>query len=144
MIGRPDCDNSTINCTHEHPTNATRCNLAGDSRAARSAREQRHAEGAESSQESVGGATRSRSRRSRGGLSTEVHQLVDSRGCPLVVALTADRAGDFTMLTPLLAQLAVARRRARRPRKRPVAPIGMMPTPHAPPGRYSARETSRP
>ena len=62
--------------------------------------------------------------RSRGGLSTKVHQLVDGRGRPLVVALTAGQAGDSTMLKPLQAQLAVARVGPGRPRTRPTAVIG--------------------
>jgi transposase len=57
-------------------------------------------------------------------LSTKVHQLVDGRGRPLVVALTAGQAGDSTMLKPLLAQLAVARVGPGRPRTRPTAVIG--------------------
>jgi len=62
--------------------------------------------------------------RSRGGLSTKVHQLVDGRGRPLVVALTPGQAGDSTMLQPLLAQLAVSRLGRGRPRTRPAALIG--------------------
>ena len=33
--------------------------------------------------------------RSRGGLSTKIHQLVDGNGMPLVVLLSAGRAGDL-------------------------------------------------
>jgi putative transposase len=62
--------------------------------------------------------------RSRGGLSTKIHQLVDGRGRPLVIDLTAGQAGDSTMLQPLLAQLAVARVGPGRPRTRPTAVIG--------------------
>ena len=47
--------------------------------------------------------------RSRGGVSSKVHQLVDGRGRPLVIAVTAGQAGDSTMLKPLLAHLAVRR-----------------------------------
>ena len=47
--------------------------------------------------------------RSRGGLSTKVHQLVDGRGLPLVIAVTAGQAGDSPMLLPLLAELQVSR-----------------------------------
>jgi transposase len=57
-------------------------------------------------------------------LSTKIHQLVDGRGRPLVVALTPGQAGDSTMLQPLLAQLAVARVGPGRPRTRPAAVIG--------------------
>lgn len=62
--------------------------------------------------------------RSRGGLSTKIHQLVDGRGRPLVVALTAGQAGDSPMLKFLLADLAVARTGPGRPRTRPSALLG--------------------
>ena len=52
-----------------------------------------------------------------------MHQLVDGRGRPLVIALTPGQAGDSTMLKPLLAQLAVRRLGPGRPRTRPVAVI---------------------
>jgi putative transposase len=57
-------------------------------------------------------------------LSTKIHQLVDGRGRPLVIALTAGQAGDSTMLRPLLSQLAVRRLGRGRPRTRPAAVIG--------------------
>jgi putative transposase len=56
-------------------------------------------------------------------VSTKVHQLVDGRGRPLVVALTAGQVGDALMLAPLLAQLSVARLGPGRPRTRPAALI---------------------
>jgi len=62
--------------------------------------------------------------RSRGGLSTKIHQLVDGRGRPLVIALTAGQAGDSTMLKPLLGELAVRRLGPGRPRTRPDALLG--------------------
>ena len=61
--------------------------------------------------------------RSRGGLSTKVHQLVDGRGRPLVIAVTPGQAGDSPMLGPLLAHLAVRRLGPGRPRTRPTAVI---------------------
>lgn len=94
-------------------------------RGRRARREPRPAQGAESSytnprteppDHAIG--------RSRGGLSTKVHQLVDGRGRPLVIALTPGQAGDSTMLEPLLAQLAVSRPGRGRPRTRPAALIG--------------------
>ena len=57
--------------------------------------------------------------RSRGGLSTKIHQLVDGKGRPLVIALTASQAGDSPMLEWLMADLAVARLGPGRPRNRP-------------------------
>lgn len=63
--------------------------------------------------------------RSRGGLSTKIHQLVDGRGNPLVIAVTAGQAGDSPMLKYLLADLAVAPLgRPGRPRTRPAALLG--------------------
>ena len=54
-------------------------------------------------------------------MSTKVHQLVDGRGRPLVVALTPGQAGDSPMLGPLLSHLAVGRLGPGRPRTRPAA-----------------------
>lgn len=62
--------------------------------------------------------------RSRGGLSTKIHQLVDGQGRPLVIALTAGQAGDSPMLRWLLADLAVNRLGPGRPRTRPEALLG--------------------
>jgi putative transposase len=62
--------------------------------------------------------------RSRGGLSTKVHQLVDGKKRPLVVAVTAGQAGDSPMLKWLLADLAVARPGRGRPRTRPEDLLG--------------------
>lgn len=59
--------------------------------------------------------------RSRGGLSTKVHQLVDGKRRPLGIALTAGQAGDSPVLEMLLADLAVARIGPGRPRTRPEA-----------------------
>lgn len=56
--------------------------------------------------------------RSRGGLSTKLHHLVDGHGLPLVVAVTPSQSGDSPMLIPLLAQLRAARPIGR-PRTRP-------------------------
>jgi transposase len=62
--------------------------------------------------------------RSRGGLSTKIHQLVDGNGRPLVIALTAGQAGDSPMLKWLLGDLTVARLGPGRPRTRPDALLG--------------------
>lgn len=58
--------------------------------------------------------------RSRGGLSTKIHQLVDGRGLPLLIALTPGQAGDSPMFLPMLAQLRI-RRATGRPRTTPDA-----------------------
>lgn len=57
-------------------------------------------------------------------MSSKIHQLVDGRGRPLVIAVTAGQAGDSPMLKPLLAHLAVDRLGPGRPRTRPDALIG--------------------
>jgi len=57
-------------------------------------------------------------------MSTKIHQLVDGRGRPLVVALTPGPAGDSPMLKPLLSHLVVNRLGPGRPRTRPAAVIG--------------------
>jgi transposase len=57
-------------------------------------------------------------------VSTKIHQLVDGRGRPLVIALTAGQAGDSPMLKVLLADLAVARPGGGRPRTRPDTLLG--------------------
>lgn len=62
--------------------------------------------------------------RSRGGLSTKVHQLVDGRQRPLVIGVTAGQAGDSPMLKFLLADLAVKRIGPGRPRTRPDDVVG--------------------
>ena len=56
-------------------------------------------------------------------MSTKIHQLVDGRGRPLVVALTPGQAGDSPMLKPLLSHLVVNRLGPGRPR--PAAVVAM-------------------
>ena len=58
--------------------------------------------------------------RSRGGLSTKIHQLVDGNGLPLVTLITPGQAGDSPMFLTLMAQLRVGRDKGR-PRTRPDA-----------------------
>ena len=48
--------------------------------------------------------------RSRGGVSTKIHYLVDGRGLPLVVLVGTGQAGDAPMFSVLLERLRVARR----------------------------------
>ena len=57
--------------------------------------------------------------RSRGGLSTKIHHLVDGRGLPLVVLVGPGQAGDSPMFPVLMGHLRVARRGQGRPRSRP-------------------------
>lgn len=57
--------------------------------------------------------------RSRGGLSTKIHHLVEGRGLPLVVLVGAGQAGDAPMFLILMDHLRVARRGPGRPRTRP-------------------------
>jgi transposase len=57
-------------------------------------------------------------------MSTKIHQLVDGRGRPLVIAVTPGQAGDSPMLKPLLSHLAIARLGRGRPRTRPFALLG--------------------
>ncbi len=61
--------------------------------------------------------------RSRGGLSTKIHQLVDGAGLPLVVLVTPGQAGDSPMFEPLMAQLRITRPMGR-PRTKPDALLG--------------------
>lgn len=56
--------------------------------------------------------------RSRGGISTKLHHLVDGHGLPLVITVTPGQFGDSPMLIPLLAHLRVIRPTGR-PRTRP-------------------------
>lgn len=58
--------------------------------------------------------------RSRGGLSTKAHTLVDGQGRPLVIVVSPGQAGDSPCLPVLLQQLRVRRRGPGRPRTRPV------------------------
>jgi putative transposase len=57
--------------------------------------------------------------RSRGGLSTKIHQLVDGTGLPLVILVGAGQAGDNPVFEHLLAQLTVRRTAGGTPRTRP-------------------------
>lgn len=59
--------------------------------------------------------------RSRGGLTTKTHALVDGRGLPLVIAVTPGQCGDSPALPRLLAELRVTRPGPGRPRTRPDA-----------------------
>ncbi len=62
--------------------------------------------------------------RSRGGLSTKIHQLCDGHGRPLVVLLGPGQGSDSRMFPPLLEALSVARTGPGRPRTTPEAVLG--------------------
>jgi transposase len=59
--------------------------------------------------------------RSRGGLTTKAHALVDGGGLPLVILIGPAQGGDSPMLGPLLANLRVPRQAPGRPRTTPDA-----------------------
>ena len=59
--------------------------------------------------------------RSRGGLTTKLHTLVDGHGLPLVIQAGPGQGGDSPMLPVLLDYLSVARPGPGRPRTRPEA-----------------------
>lgn len=61
--------------------------------------------------------------RSRGDLSTKIHQLVDGNGLPLITVITPGQAGDSPTLLPMLEMLRVERP-VGRPRTRPDAVRG--------------------
>ncbi|MET0860135.1 MAG: IS5 family transposase [Microbacterium sp.] len=94
---------STIARAHQHATNTTRLTGAGSNYTIPAVEPPDHGIG-----------------RSRGGLSTKIHQLVDGNGLPLVTLITPGRAGDSPTLVPLLEQLRV-KRDTGRPRTRPDA-----------------------
>jgi transposase len=57
--------------------------------------------------------------RSRGGLSTKIHLLADTRCRPLVRVTTAGQRHDALAFEPLMSRLAIARTGPGRPRTRP-------------------------
>ncbi|MBN9792647.1 IS5 family transposase [Pseudonocardia sp. TMWB2A] len=57
--------------------------------------------------------------RSRGGLGTKIHQLVDGRGRPLVVLVGPGQGGDAPMFVHLMSHLRIDRVGPGRPRTRP-------------------------
>ena len=97
---------STIARAHQHATNTTRLTGAGSNYTNPTLEPLDHAVG-----------------RSRGGLSTKIHQLVDGNGLPILSLLTPGQAGDSPMFLPLMAQLRIARD-VGRPRIRPDAVRG--------------------
>lgn len=97
---------STIARAHQHGTNTTRPAKVEGSYGDSTQEPSDHAVG-----------------RSRGGLSTKIHQLVDGNGLPLVTLVSAGQAGDSPLFMPLMAHLQVARA-VGRPRTRPDAVRG--------------------
>ncbi|WP_156144065.1 IS5 family transposase [Sinomonas humi] len=95
---------STIARAHQHATNIARTTGASSNYTNPAAEPPDH---------SVG--------RSRGGLTTKIHQLVDGHGLPLVTACTPGQAADSPMLLPLLEALKVVRIGGGRPRTVPDA-----------------------
>ncbi|PND57692.1 IS5/IS1182 family transposase [Mycobacterium sp. ENV421] len=93
---------STIARAHQHATNITRDTGAGSNYTNLASEPPDHAIG-----------------RSRGGLTSKIHHLVDGRGRPLVVLVGAGQANDGPVLEHLLAHLKVSRCGPGRPRTRP-------------------------
>lgn len=62
--------------------------------------------------------------RSRGGLTTKIHALVDGRGRPLVLIVTGGQVGDSLLFPALLEDLSVPRLHGGRARTRPVSVAG--------------------
>ncbi|MEV4113986.1 IS5 family transposase [Nonomuraea sp. NPDC049695] len=62
--------------------------------------------------------------RSRGGLTTKLHLLVEARGLPLVLHLTGGNVVDCTAFEAVLAKFRLRRPAGGRPRTRPDALIG--------------------
>lgn len=61
--------------------------------------------------------------RSRGGLTTKIHQVVDGRGRPLAAVITGGQRNDGAMLAQVLAEIHVPRTGGGRARSRPEAVI---------------------
>ena len=62
--------------------------------------------------------------RSRGGLSTKTHAIVDGKGRPLVILIGTGNGNDSPMFGPLMASLYVPRAGGGPPRTRPDAVLG--------------------
>ncbi|MFR9774052.1 IS5 family transposase [Nocardia sp. SC052] len=102
MIDWPVSVESTIARAHQHATNITRHPGAGSNYT------NPHVEPPD---RAIG--------RSRRGLSTKVHQIVDGHGLPLVVLVSPGQSGDSPAFRHLLAHLRVPRADGGRPRTRP-------------------------
>ncbi|WP_326548575.1 IS5 family transposase [Mycolicibacterium sp. ND9-15] len=94
---------STIARAHQHATNVTRHTQGAGSNYTNP--------GVEPADHGIG--------RSRGGLTSKIHHLVDGRGRPMVVLVGPGQAHDGPVFEHLLAHLKVDRRRGGRARTRP-------------------------
>ena len=106
LIGWSLSVDSTIARAHQHATNTTRLTEAGSNYTNPAEEPPDHGIG-----------------RSRGGLSTKIHQLVDGNMLPMVTLITPGQANDSPMFLPLMKQLCVGRETGR-PRTRPDAVRG--------------------
>ncbi len=62
--------------------------------------------------------------RSRGGLTTKIHHVVDGHGLPLAIVVTGGQRNDGAMLEHVLGDIRVPRIGGGRPRTRPDAVLG--------------------
>jgi transposase len=105
------------------------CRPAGWSACWRASRRRRGTQGGRSNDKDAashgrGGRDREALGRSRGGLSTKIHLLADTRCRPLARVVTAGQRGDALGLHPVLARLRIRRRGRGRPRTRPGVLLG--------------------
>ncbi|MER7747700.1 IS5 family transposase [Streptomyces bacillaris] len=103
---------STINRAHQHATNTTRPD-------AEPRHVTRRAGGISASEPAAHGIGRS-----RGGLTTKIHHIVDGRGRPLVVAVSEGQIHDGQVLPFLLDDIRVPRPGPGRPRTTPDVLLG--------------------
>ncbi|MFC9178220.1 MULTISPECIES: IS5 family transposase [Streptomyces] len=103
---------STIIRAHQHATNTTR----PSSEPQTLTRGGVGTSGSEPAAHGIG--------RSRGGLTTKIHHIVDGRGRPLAVAISEGQIHDGQVLPPLLGDIRVPRLGPGRPRTTPAALLG--------------------
>lgn len=82
--------------------------------------------------------------RSRRGLSTKIHALVDGNGRPLVLLVAPGQGGDAPMFPHLMSHLTINRAGPGRPRTRPDRVRGDRPIHHGRSGPTSGPGASRP
>ncbi|MFD8063993.1 IS5 family transposase [Streptomyces cyaneofuscatus] len=103
---------STINRAHQHATNTTRPSSEPQTLTRRAV----GISGSEPAAHGIG--------RSRGGLTTKVHHIVDGRGRPLAIAISEGQIHDGQVLPLLLGDIRVPRLGPGRPRTTPAALLG--------------------